>query len=247
MLLCYLQQARKGASYSYDALAPIDADDTAFALRTLIVLGSDLSTDDILSGLAPFTSQMSWQTFCGPTPPQFMWTTDYINDLSVFGFHPEVHLNVSLLLRETGHPFKPYSSMPLRNGLPANYHYPSHNYCGWLACELHSAQPQEVAGVESALLSRQLPDGRWPALTDGFTASQETALALLALSDVAYAGAAGRNGIDFLRAQQRADGSWPGGVLWTFRVPGTGGSVIWKAVDAMSIVATSLGLMALSR
>jgi hypothetical protein len=72
-------------------------------------------------------------------------------------------------------------------------------------------------------------------------------LALLALSDVAYAGAAGRNGIAFLLAQQRADGSWPGGSLWTFRVPGTGGRVIWKATDAMSIVATSLGLMALSR
>jgi len=50
-----------------------------------------------------------------------------------------------------------------------------------------------------------------------------------------------------LLARQRADGSWPGGTPWTFKVPGTGGSVIWKAVDAMSIVATSLGLMALSR
>jgi hypothetical protein len=247
VLLSYLQQARKGASYSYDTLAPIDADDTAFALRTLVLLGSDLSTDDILSGLAPFTSQLSWQTFCGPTPPLFMWMTDYINDLSVFGFHPEVHLNVSLLLHETGHPFKPYPPVPLRNGLPANYHYPSHNYCGWLACELHAAQPQEVAGIESALLARQLPDGRWPAVTDGFTASQETALALLALSDVAYASAAGRNGIDFLLAQQRADGSWPGGTLWTFRVPGTGGRVIWSSIDSMSIVATSLSIMALKR
>ncbi len=247
VLLSHLQQAKKGASYSYDTLAPIDADDTAFALRALILLGSAQSSDDILSGLAPFESQHSWQTFCGPTPPRYMWTTDYINDMSVFGFHPEVHLNVALLLHETGHPSRPYPPLPLRNGLPANYHYPSKNYCGWLLCELQSAQPEAAVGVESALLARQLPDGRWPAVTDGFTAAQETALALLSISEAAYAGAAGLNGIDFLLSQQRADGSWPGGTLWTFRVPGTGGQVIWSAIDSMSIVATSLSVMALKR
>jgi len=247
VLLSYLQHARKGASYSYDTLAPIDADDTAFALRALILLGSAPSSDDVLSALAPFESQLSWQTFCGPTPPQFMWTTDYTNDMSVFGFHPEVHLNVSLLLRETGHSPRPYLPFPLRNGLPANYHYPSNNYCSWLICELQSAQHEAAASVESALLARQLPDGRWPAVADGFTASQETALALLSLSDAAYAGAAGRNGIGFLLSQQRADGSWPGGTLWKFWVPGTGGRVIWSAVDSMSIFATSLSVVALTR
>lgn len=247
VLLSHVQQARKGDSYSYDILAPIDADDTAFALRALILMGSAPSSDDVLSALAPFESQFSWKTFCGPTPPQGMWTTDYINDLSVFGFHPEVHLNAALLLHETGHSFRPYSPLPVRNGLPANYHYPSHNYCAWLLCELQHARGQDSAGLESALLARQLPDGRWPAVTDGFTAVQETALALLSLPKAAYAGAAVRRGIDFLLAQQREDGSWPGGTLWTFRVPGTGGRVIWSAVDSMSIVATSLGLMALNR
>jgi hypothetical protein len=247
VLLSHLQDARKGDSYGYDTLAPIDADDTAFALRAHLLLGSAPSSDEILSALAPFESQLSWKTFCGPTLPQGMWTTDYINDLSVFGFHPEVHLNVALLFQETGHPFRPCPPLPFRNSLPANYHYPSHNYCAWLVCELQHARGQTSAGLESALLARQLPDGRWPAVTDGFTAAQETALALLSLSDAAYAANAGRSGVAFLLAQQRADGSWPGGTLWNFRVPGTGGSVIWKAVDAMSIVATSLGLMALSR
>jgi hypothetical protein len=181
------------------------------------------------------------------SPPQGMWTTDYINNLSIFGFHPEFHRNAALLLHDTGHSFWPYSPLPVRNGLPANYHYPSHNYCAWLLYELQHARGQDSAGLESALLARQLTDGRWPAVTDGFTAAQETALPPLSLSDAAYAGNAGRSGIAFLLAQQRADGSWPRGTLWTFRVPGTGGSVIWKAVDAMSIVATSLGVMALSR
>lgn len=247
VLLSHLQNARKGDSYSYDSLAPIDADDTAFALRTHRLLGNAPSSDEVMSAFAPFESQFSWQTFCGPTPPQGMWTTNYINDLSVFGFHPEVHLNVSLLLQETGHSLRPCLPVPVRNGLPANYHYPSHNYTAWLICELQRAQGQASADLESALLVRQLPDGRWPAVSDGFTAAQETALALLSLSDAAYAGNAGRSGVAFLLAQQRADGSWPGGTLWTFRVPGTDGSVIWKAVDAMSIVATSLGVMALSR
>ena len=70
---------------------------------------------------------------------------------------------------------------------------------------------------------------------------------MLSISEAAYAGAAGLNGIDFLLSQQRADGSWPGGTLWTFRVPGTGGQVIWSAIDSMSIVATSLSVMALKR
>ena len=48
VLLSYVQQARKGDSYSYDMLAPIDADDTAFARRALILMGTAPSSDDVL-------------------------------------------------------------------------------------------------------------------------------------------------------------------------------------------------------
>jgi hypothetical protein len=243
----YLSRARTGASYGYAARALCDADDTAFALRTRILLGERPDPGEVDRALAPFTFRHSWLTFAGDEPSDPGWTIAYRDDTSVSGLHPEVHLNVLALHREAGLPMPAIPSLPCRDGLPASYHYPSAGYAGWLLSELQGGTGVRDGALDAPLAARQRDDGGWPAIERGFTSSQETALALLSLSDGAASGEVGRRGTAFLLAQQRSDGSWPGGVLWTFHVRRYAGRLLWWAEDTMSILATSLAAIALAR
>jgi hypothetical protein len=82
---------------------------------------------------------------------------------------------------------------------------------------------------------------------DGFSEAQETALAVLSLSTEGVASEAGQRARAGLQALQQPDGSWPGGVLWTYWVPGHEGRLTWWAVDEARILGTSLAIMALER
>ncbi len=247
VILGHIERARKGVAYAYDRLSPPDADDTAFAFRTRLLLEGETAVADVARALEPFALRGSWQTFCGPLAPAPGWTIEYRDDASIFGLHPEVHLNVSLLLRASQLQ-KSFSvgGLPTRDGLIVGYHYPSVLYPTWLAMELMAEHPSAVY-LDDAIAAKQGPDGGWPKVIDGFSREQETALALLSLSENALHSRVGDRGLQFLLTAQQPDGGWGGGVLWTYRVPRTGGQTLWWAEDSQRIVSTSLGLSATQR
>ena len=244
-ILGCLEMARKGPAYAYDRLSPPDADDTAFALRTRLLLQGQVPVAEVVRALEPFAFRNSWLTFCGPIRPGPGWTVQYHDDASIFGMHPEVHLNVSLLLQESraGGPAYP-ADMPVRDGLVLGYHYPSALYTTWLASELQTATGGSPS-TDASILALQEGSGSWPETEHGFSRSQETSIALLTLTRLAAEGV-GR-GLRYLLAEQQPDGSWPGGVLWTYHVPRTGGRMRWWAEDSQRMVSTSLALLAIQR
>jgi hypothetical protein len=243
----HLSGYARGEAYGYNRIAPPDADDTAFALRTRLLLGEALTPEAIARSLAPFAHRGSWLTFPSTAVAVPGWTIEHRDDASAFGLHPEVHLNVLALLREAGQAgAAPPPDLPRRDGLYAAYHYPSRLYATWLAAEALRGGAAE-GEIDAAVLAAQRADGSWSACHDGFSAEQETALAVLSLSDAAVAGPAGRRALAFLLARQQPDGSWPGGILWRYHKPGTGGAVVWWAEDARRIVGTALGTLAVAR
>ncbi|WP_437720625.1 hypothetical protein [Sorangium sp. So ce861] len=243
----YLASARRGDVYGYDQKAPPDADDTAFALRTRILIGDRPASEEVERGLLPFAFRESWLTFARGQQPAPGWTIEYRDESSVVGLHPEVHLNVLALLHEAGLPAPAVPAVPFRDGLPANYHYPSALYAAWLLGEVNRGQHAAEREMDQAVAARQRADGSWAAVEGGFSAAQETALALLSLSDSACASEVARRGAAFLLAQQGSDGGWPGGVLWKYYPPKAISSGIWWAEDSMSMMATGLAVSAIQR
>lgn len=237
-----LAAARQGEAYGYSRGAPMDADDTAFALRTRLLLGEPLDRAALGRALAPFTAGAAWRTFAGPNPGAKGWVTTFEEDGSILGPHPEVNRNILSLYREAGVPIRgPLLPEPV---LRPSYHYPSRFYDTWMGAGL-PRPGREGPDLDAAILALQDPEHGWPGLEGGFSVCQETALALLSLSSEAARGARARAGTAFLAARQDADGGWRGGTLWYFRVPRTGGKILWWAEDAARILATSLALLAL--
>jgi hypothetical protein len=242
-----LATAQKGVAYGYAACAPADADDTAFALRTRLLLGDHVDRRAVDECLAPFARGGSWLTFDRPLGPSEGWAVECRDDADTTGFHPEVHLNVLCLLREVGGDSRVPSDLPRSAGLYPSYHYPSRLYATWLAAELENDRRSLRDPIDRAVLAAQRAEGTWAPMERGFSAAQETALAILSLSTEGLASEAGRCARAGLQALQCADGSWPGGVLWIYWVPGRGGRLTWWAEDVMRIVSTSLAIMALQR
>jgi hypothetical protein len=237
-----LEAARQGASYAYAPGLPIDADDTAFALRTRCLLGNAPSIAEARAAMAPFEDRGGYRTFSRRPRGTLAWTVSVHDEDSIIGLHPEVNLNVLALLREIGtQAAAPPDTLP-RNaaGLLASYHYPSELYATWLAVEASGSA--EVA----TLLARRLPGGGWRAIPSGWSESCETALGVLLIGS---AGSRCDLAPSLLRlcALQRADGGWPGGVLWRYTAEQPVGGGLWWSIDVCDAVSTALGVMALAR
>lgn len=245
-----LSSAKKGSSYGYDEKAPVDADDTAFALRTLLLLGDIVTPEIVAAALEPFRCGDSWFTFpakapAGITPPFY---SAYQGEASVLGPHPEVHLNILSLLQEVSREaVTRIPPLPLKEGLPVCYFYNSGLYGAWLFCLLCKEMGLEISTLQSAISGLRNEDGYWPGREDGFSAVQETALALLALETYTIADKFKNASLAYTTGQQQGNGSFPGGTLWNHRLPMTQCEAYWYAIDEMSIVSTACAILSLAQ
>lgn len=245
-----LDNAKKGASYGYDEKAPIDADDTAFALRTLIITGEAVSPEMITEALKPFKCADSWFTFpisvknCVKTPP---FHNSYTGPVSVGGPHPEVHLNILSLFQDAGIIVSRIPAVALKNGLPVSYFYPSSYYGAWLFSAICRRMKLQYHSIENAAVRCRLSDGSWSGVENGFSAVQESALAMLTLDNYAHKEQDVWLRYEYLLAQQQKNGSFPGGTLWKHRLPVEKGEASWCSADVMSIVSTGSAVLALMR
>lgn len=248
-LITIISDCRKGDSYGYDKKAPADSDDTAFALRTLIILGSTVTSKMITEALRPFKCGNSWFTFpkqnINDVTPEFHYY--YQGSSSAFGPHPEVHMNILLLHQEAGLDVSSIPGFQGNNGLPVSYFYRSDFYGAWLFGSLCKSMKLEYYPLMDAVLRLQNINGGWSAKKDGFSSVQETSLALLTLdtfgkinNEVLTSVAA------YLVSQQSDNGLFPGGSLWHHYLPANQDIACWYANDVMSIVTTGLALLALN-
>ncbi len=241
---------QRGQAWGYAPQAPIDVDDTAFALRALRRLG----IKDTVTPVFGFYSRAgSFATFLGGAGAKLTTEPSEANNLEV---HPEVNANVYWLL--TGTALASYVN--LDRLLPAQaadgswgaYFYPGPTYGTWMALRaLCSAaklsEPQTIArdrGV-AYLVGSQAPDGSWGAR--GLSGNAyDTALSMLALEGCGAAPQAVRRGSDWLRRSQGKDGSWSyPGAIWVYRAKDTP-RLDWTAYDSARSVTTALAVSALA-
>jgi len=247
-VISILYSAKKGDAYGYDKVAPIDSDDTAFALRTLILLGEKITADQVTNALSPFKTNESWFTFASPYSKQNpVFHYEYKDPSSVFGPHPEVHLNILALYQDIGVEINKIHSLPeMNSGLLCSYFYNSAFYASWIFSTLCEMIDFEYLPIKNAILKSKMNSGGWSGRENGFSTIQETSLALLTLDTFSMSRDYRAESVNYIAMQQKENGSFPGGILWSHRLPEAHSNPYWFAEDIMSIVSTSFAILALS-
>ena len=206
----------------------VDADDTAYVIRTLRRLGVNRPPE----ALVRYHREVEglFVTFDTSGSPKLATELSVENN---FGAHLEVNANVFLALKDT-HLDRLINFELLRDtqepdGGWRSYFYPSPLFATQLAVDLLA----DVAGfepvVERALAfvaASQNADGSWGVEGD----AHETALGVTILAGRPSHAAAAARGVEHLLSIQGADGGWAStACIWEF--PAAGGDV-WRAYDA---------------
>jgi len=243
-ILARIDQEQQFGAWGYCSQAPIDADDTAFALRTARKLGKPIRTDP----LDIFFHDGAYTTFeLGPHQEASRLAFD-VNVPNNFVVHPEVLANVYSVLTEAGRGERIDETLICASQAPEgyfrSYFYPSQYYGTWMALDLlrKSGRLREERGKAMQFISAsQNADGSWGRPGNAY----ETALALDAGRDQLSRFAL-KKAITFLLGSQRSDGSWGAPVpIWEFRYKDAP-VVTWRAYDGYRVVTSALVLRALS-
>jgi hypothetical protein len=225
----------------------VDADDTAYVLRTLRGLGAYRLPDSLLTyrcdqtgGFVTFRARGGLQNLAEiQTAPSFAGN---------FGVHPEVTLNVYSMLRGTNHETQIHwpivQQLQHPEGWWYSYFYPGPFFGTVLACEFLRTDEfyrPHLARTVEFLARSQRPSGAWGETDDPYA----TSLAVRALAAVDRDLPAVERGLRFLLSQQSADGHWQSSsVIWHF--VGASGEE-WLARDRDGALVTSAATIALRR
>ena len=205
----------------------VDADDTAYVIRTLRRLGANRDPECLVPFYRP--SERLFVTFDTPGPTSLTAEGSPRNNLLA---HPDVNANVFLTLRGT-HLEGLINTDMLRasqdeRGFWRSYFYPSPLFGTLLALDV-LRDDAAFAGVRARALAyvagSQNADGSWGADGDPY----DTALAVAALAGHAEYEAATRSGVEHLLATMAAAGSWNSrSSIWEFHFDDND---VWRAYD----------------
>jgi hypothetical protein len=237
-----LSEARDGL-WGYGPEAPLDSDDTAFALRALALVGAPQPTDPLMAFYRP--SARLFLTFQSSARGWLEVVPSVANNMQV---HADVAANIYSLLwdRQT----LEYMNEELIRGAQAEdgywrpYFYPSLYYAAHMFLELlrgtRALPGARQRGLEFVRESRNR-DGTWGAPGCPY----ETALALNTLQTSGEREPGAGAAVRALLGSQARDGSWSTRkVIWRFRYSPTED---WLAYDSNRVVTTALAVQALRR
>lgn len=233
-------EERQGV-WGYMPYAPVDADDTAFVLRTYRMLGRSVASDSLLRFYDK--KARAFTTFDGRGAAALVYETSTTGN---FGIHPEVNANIFTLLADTGlsglvnDELIVWAQTP--QGWWRSYFYPGRYYATYMNLGLLCATGRSTDAREKGIAflhASQNPDGSWGGVYD-------TALALNALAACGVFDDARRRGIAWLSVRQKPDGSWRDvdTPLWEYTYSDDP-KVVWRAYDTDGVVATALAVKAL--
>ncbi len=236
-----LLESRRSDAWSYGVRAPVDSDDTAFALRTLRVLGAAESRECLDQFYVQ--EKNAYKTF--------LWESTKRLELNATvaantGIHAEVNLNIAELCgaERGGRPqLEPMLEQCIGDdGEVRSYFYPCRWYGSyWLLAAQRAGVPIAANWTRKALefvRGSQGSDGSWD---QGDPYASALALATLRMGgEYPDAQASAER---FLREAQRPDGSWATkAVIWEYVLAP---EIVWDAFDSNRVVCTSLARIAL--
>jgi len=240
-----LAEKRKDGGWGYAAFGPPDSDDTAFAMRTLRMLGNARPLDPLFAYY--IEEQGGFVTF--PLRKKAR-VADKISEANNLEMHPEVNANIFCLFLEGSSQTTVKPNLALiydsqtADGWFYSYFYPDKYYGTYMALTLFCGFGGQKEAVDKGirfLKGSQNPDGSWGSPSSPY----ETALALNAMRSCKTDGMEFAEGISYLLSTQQPDGSWrTESVVWKYLVSDATG-VVWNAYDASHAVATSLAVKAL--
>lgn len=229
----------------------VDADDTAFALRTYRQLGVYQSPEPLLAFLRnkpwfrrnAVHSRTGFVTFAAKKHPTLAVERRNENNLEM---HPEVNANVFNLFVDTDYDnlinWSLVSQAQSSEGFWYSFFYPSKFYGTMMFLELlkqFDVLAEETQRGLRFLEQSQNGDGSWGEVGNAY----ETALALNSLAFHESIDDRFLQGLTFIANRQNADGSWDhDGTIWEFHDVGND---VWRARDANRVVTTSLCVSAL--
>ena len=221
----------------------VDADDTAYVIRTLRRLGVNRPPNCLVRFYRE--PEQLFVTFDVPGPTS--WTTEG-SPRHNFLAHPEVNANVFLALQGT-HLEHLVNYDMLRQaqnerGFWQSYFYPSRLFGTLLALDVLHGNQAYAAVTErtlSFIVGSQNSDGSWGEDSDPY----ETALAVAALAGHPAHVVAMHRGVEHLLSSMGRDGSWTSRTcVWEFHAEE---SDVWRAFDTHGAFVTARCLIALRR
>ncbi|MFH1236194.1 MAG: prenyltransferase/squalene oxidase repeat-containing protein [Parcubacteria group bacterium] len=238
---------RREGLWGYTMSAPVDSDDTAFALRLLSILGEKLEPEAYHYLMRFYNpKQRVFRTFLKGTRDDMPRVPSVSGNLAA---HPEVNANILLLLHNLGETLPVdvnhiVSASQAGDGSLVSYFYPSPYYAAiWLLpliadkANLKTALHRVVAHIHE----KQNSNGSCGASSNAY----DTALALNALNAVSIWDEAYRRGVSYLVGEQRSDGSWRSNeVIWRY-VAEDRPKRVWEAYDNYGVITTSLAVQAI--
>ncbi|MEA2786741.1 MAG: squalene-hopene/tetraprenyl-beta-curcumene cyclase [Candidatus Eremiobacteraeota bacterium] len=227
----------------------VDADDTAYVLRTLRRLGANRNPEC----LAQFYREPErlFATFDAPGATALTAEPSPQHNLLA---HPDVNANVFLALRGTHLEALVDYELLLRtqdaSGYWRSYFYPSLLFGTLLALDAMYGNPalhgipafaDATARALAFVAGAQSADGSWGTAGDPY----ETALAVAALAGRDEHDAAMQRGVEYLLSTMAADGSWTSeACVWEFHA---GETDVWRAYDRHRAYVTARCMTALRR
>jgi squalene cyclase len=242
-ILARIDREQQFGAWGYCTDAPIDADDTAFALRTAHNFGRNIRTEP----LDVFFRNGLYTTFeqgARAKSPLLAFDVSLANNFMV---HPEVLANVYSALTAAGFATCIDDSLILASQAPEgyfrSYFYPSPYYGTWMTLNLLKRLGRLLDARAKALhflYESQNSDGSWGTPGNAY----ESALALDACG-IGLSVSSLRKATTFLLESQTTDGSWYSAIpIWAFRYT-EDPIVSWNAYDSNRVVTSALVLKAL--
>lgn len=214
----------------------VDADDTAYVLQTLRMLGISRRLDPILRFHRPGPN--GFVTFSAKEECRLALEPCFDNNLEM---HPEVIGNVYRLILDCN--MDEYideewiERCQAADGHWHSYFYPSHYFSTSIFLEVLQRRPHLVGAVKRGLdfvKASQNSDGSWGSPGNPF----ETGLALVSLLAHGAAGMSLSPAVKYLQETWQPDGSWRSSeVIWRYH---DREEDVWEARDAHGVLTTAL-------
>lgn len=224
----------------------VDADDSAYVLRTLRLLGVFRSPEHLMHFFREPTR--AFVTFAAKgVLSNKEGLTDQPSFANNMACHPEVNANVFLMLKGT--PFESAINFDIiaeqqnEDGSWKSYFYPGRYFSNPLFLSFLSSIDWYRPHIEKTiafLQSHQNSDGSWGEPGNNY----ETALALKGLAAAGRFDESYRRGVEFLIARVDSGGGWSDQslVLWEYHDQNND---VWQAFDHHGTLVTSMALTAI--